>query len=110
MPQTWFDKTDADTIRHFWPDADVMNEDALGMYLAAAKSACIAYAPALTAEADVPDDYRLAQALQARNIYNAAMAGPGGNNDGSGYGLTSFPLDWQVKQLLRPELGIGAIV
>ncbi len=107
----WFVANDAATLAHAWPDVDLIDPGALGMYLAAAKAACLAYAPALPEGAtDIPDEYRLAQALQARNTWNASAAGPSGANDGSSYGLTAFPLDWQVKQLLRPEQGTGAFV
>lgn len=51
----------------------------------------------------MPDAYRLAQAMQAANVYNAALAAPGGDLDGGSFGLVAHPLDWQVKQLLRPR-------
>lgn len=58
----------------------------------------------------IPDGWRLAQALQAQNAFNANNAAPGnGDFDGGGYGITTHPLDWQVKQLLRPKRAIGAI-
>ncbi|WP_341935517.1 hypothetical protein MRBLWO14_001169 [Microbacterium sp. LWO14-1.2] len=57
----------------------------------------------------IPDSWVLAQALQARNLYNSAKASPGGDMDGSGYGITAFPLDWQVQQLLRPRRAVGVI-
>lgn len=52
---------------------------------------------------DVPANYRQAQLLQARNIWNSAYASPTGDMDSAGYGLTTFPLDWSVQQLLRPK-------
>lgn len=58
----------------------------------------------------IPDEWMLAQAMQARNLYNAAGVGTDGAFEGSGYGITAHPLDWQVKQLLRPRRGMGAIV
>jgi len=58
----------------------------------------------------IPDGWRLAQALQAQNAFNANNAAPGnGDFDGGGYGITTHPLDWQVKQLLRPKRATGAI-
>lgn len=67
--------------------------------------------PTFASTAAVPGNYKLAVALQARNIFNAgqAAASTGGDFDGSGYGIASYPLDWQVKQLLRPIRGLGAI-
>jgi hypothetical protein len=48
--------------------------------------------------------------MQARNVWNSEQASPGGNLDGSGFGLTIHPLDWQVKQLLRPRSVFGGPV
>lgn len=53
----------------------------------------------------IPANYRQAQLLQARNIWNSAYASPTGEIDGAGFGLTTFPLDWSVQQLLRPKQG-----
>lgn len=107
--------TDASpALATLWPNVDLVEPEALDLYLDAAKSECLAFAldddetpPAAGA---VPSEWVIAQALHARNKYNASAAGPDGQNDGSGYGLTSFPLDWQVKQLLRPQRAVGAIV
>ncbi len=59
----------------------------------------------------IPDGWRLAQALQAQNAFNANNAAPGnGDFDGGGYGITAHPLDWQVKQLLRPKRAFGGAI
>lgn len=59
----------------------------------------------------IPENYFLAIITQARNLKNAGVSPvAGGEFDGSGYGVSVFPLDWTVKQLLRPERGLGAIV
>jgi hypothetical protein len=108
----WLTSEDTDVLSVLWPDSSgIMNDDVLNIYLAAAKAACIAYAPALPAgQTEIPGEWVLAQAMQARNIYNAGHASPSGGFGDPEYGLTSFPLDWQVKQLLRPQMGVGAIV
>ncbi|QCQ16990.1 hypothetical protein [Microbacterium sp. RG1] len=94
-----------------WPDGSILGDDALAVYLAAAKAGCVAYAPTLAEGADVPEEYRLAHIMHARNIFNAGNAASDGNGELSagGYGITSYPLDWHVKQLLRPQRGEGAI-
>lgn len=46
---------------------------------------------------------RSAQRTQAVNIWNASQASPSGDGDGGGFGLTPLPLDWTVKQMLRPR-------
>lgn len=109
MTTTWLTSADTELLEELWSDVP-MNDELTDIYLDAAKEACLAYAPALAAGADVPASWRLAQVMQARNISNAGAAGTSGENDGSSYGLTTFPLDWQVKQLLRPRRGRGAIV
>lgn len=107
----WLTADDAEALAYLWPDAPTENPDVLAMYLDSAKDACIAYAPELPADADgIPTGWQLAQALQARNTYNSGAVGPGGDTDGGGYGLTTFPLDWQVQQLLRPRRAMGAIL
>ncbi|MCR2785434.1 MULTISPECIES: hypothetical protein [unclassified Microbacterium] len=106
--------------RAIWRDAPA-SDPVLTLYLESAHSACLAYAPSLVEdpnvidggsfdEEPVPATWKLAEVMQARNIWNSVKASPGGGEmDGSSYGITAFPLDWQVKQLLRPERGLGAI-
>jgi hypothetical protein len=119
----WLTANDAQLLQDLWPDVPMVDE-VCNLYLNAAKSACLAYAPALPEpsvlvdggyvvleeEPSIPDEWVLAQVMQARNTYNAAKASPSGGFDGSGYGISAHPLDWQVKQLLRPERGVGAIL
>ena len=112
---TWLDpEEDSALILALWPDAPDDTDGVLTIYLDAARDACSAYAPALQPDeggaVDVPHNYRLAQMMQAANLWNAAQASPGGDLDGGGFGLTTHPLDWQVKQLLRPRRAIGAIL
>jgi hypothetical protein len=98
-----------ESVRAFWKDAPP-DDVVLETYLATAKAAVLAYAPALPEDAvGVPDSYPLAQYLQARNIWNSGKASPNGGFDGSEYGISAYPLDWQVKQILRPQRGLGAI-
>lgn len=111
-----------ETARDQWVDAP-LDDDELQEFLDVAKEAVLAYAPALPADSienvggfivptasSIPDGYRKAQLMQARNVWNSEQASPGGNLDGSGYGLTIHPLDWQVKQLLRPRSVFGGPV
>lgn len=57
----------------------------------------------------IPDGYRQAQLMQARNVWNSSKASPTGDFDGTSYGITSYPLDWQVRQLLRPKRGVPVL-
>lgn len=87
-----------------WADADGLADDVLSGYLASAQEQCEAFAPALAADAPVPERYRQAVVAQARSTYRAVELG---NQDGGigpdGYVVRTFPLDWQVQQLLRPK-------
>lgn len=111
-----------ETARDQWVDAP-FDDDELQELLDVAQNAVLAYAPALPdsevtvvdgyvvpAGTIIPVSYRAAQIMQARNIWNSSKASPSGDFDGGGYGLTSFPLDWQVKQLLRPRTVFGGVV
>lgn len=101
-----------ETARPLWRDTPA-DDAAAALYLNAAAEQCFAYAPPLPAGTPVgmvPETWFLAIVMQARNIYNAGKAAPSGDFDGSGYGVVTFPLDWQVKSLLRPQRGLGAIV
>lgn len=61
----------------YWPDAPG-DDEGLATYLIAAREACQAYAPALAEGAPLPEAWVLAQALQARNIWNSGAAAAGG--------------------------------
>ena len=88
--------------RVLWPQAP--DEDAvLFMLLESAKAACIAFAPVLPVGSIVPVSYRQAQFQQARASWlamSATMDSSVGDNE---FAVTVFPLDWNVKQLLRPK-------
>ncbi len=110
MATAWLTAEDVDELAVLWPDSDTIEaEDVLNLYLSAAKAGCLAFAPELPEGDPIPDEWLIAQAYHARNTYNAGQAAPSGEFDGSSYGLTAFPLDWQVKQLLRPQSAVGAI-
>lgn len=103
-----------ESARGQWADAP-LDDDSLGELLEVAQVAVLAYAPALTPAdpEDIPVSYRSAQLMQARNVWNSGQASPSGGDgfDNIGYGLTTtHPLDWQIKQLLRPRSVFGGVV
>lgn len=109
---SWLTAGDTELLT-LWPDAPVEDAATAALYLAAAREACEAFAPDLPEDTtDIPAGWRLAQAMQARNIWNSGNAAPSGDfaGEGSGYAISSFPLDWQVQQLLRPRRAVGAIL
>jgi len=99
-----------ESARDEWPDAptdeSVDGDSTLTTLLDVAKDAVLAYAPAVEEPlTDIPEGYRLAQLMQARNVWNSSKASPGGDLDNGSYGISTFPLDWQVRQLIRPKAG-----
>lgn len=95
--------------RNEWVDAPVDEDDGddlLTSLLTVAKEAVIAYAPSVDEPlVDIPEGYRQAQLQQAKNVWNSQKASPSADYDGGQYGLSAFPLDWMVRQLIRPKRG-----
>lgn len=93
-----------DTIRVTWIDADTISDHQLWQLLSIARDQILEYAPTLAQGAKVPLNYVRAQELQARNLYNAGKVDPsnGGMGDDT-FVIRPFPLDWSIKQLLRPQ-------
>lgn len=100
-----------DTAVREWPDAP--EEWRLYQMLELAKEQVIAYVtepshwedPA-TLPDPVPLRYRNGQLMQARNLWNAGRVDPASGDAGNdGFQLTVYPLDWMVKQVLRPKPG-----
>lgn len=91
-----------DSARREW-DGAPQDDARLYSLLETARTQCLAYAPATTT---IPPHYRAAQVLQARNIWNASRIDPGASQmNADGYTVPVFPLDWTVRQLLRPIQG-----
>jgi hypothetical protein len=110
---TWYTVEEAQTD---WLDAPHGDEDEdalLQSYLDAAQEAILAFAPARYSATPTPTDptegMRRAHLMQAQNLWNATAASPSGNFDNGSFGLSTFPLDWQVKQLVRPHRGLPVI-
>lgn len=102
---TWYSTVEA---QDDWRDAP-HDDELLQQYLDVAAQQVIAYGPARIAEtiADsgcVPLNYRMAQLMQARNLWNAAKTDPSGAQGADpGFTFTPFPLDWSVKAVIRPK-------
>lgn len=91
------------SARSEWRDAPT-SDVRLWTLLQVAQGQVLAYAPELEEDVLPPINYRLAQLQQARNLFNAGQVDPGsGDAGGDGFALTPFPLDWTIKQLLRPK-------
>jgi hypothetical protein len=94
-----------DGAREVWRDAP--SDDArLAQILDLAKQQVLAYAPTLAADAPVPANYREGQLMQSRNLWNAGRVDPSSGGIGEeDFVIRPFPLDWMVKQVLRPASG-----
>ncbi|WP_036963688.1 hypothetical protein [Promicromonospora kroppenstedtii] len=92
-----------------WADAENLEPDVLQLLLASAYEDCVAFLPELPEGEDYEDkptpNRVLAQLYQAKSRYNALLAGNDGQIGAGENTITLFPLDWQVKQLLRPKRG-----
>ena len=77
--------------------------------LQVAKRDVIAYAPALAAGAPIPDSYRTAQVMHARDIWNSGVTDPSGDIGSETFATTPYPMDWMVRQVLRPKRAIPKV-
>ncbi|GAB3118408.1 hypothetical protein [Glaciibacter psychrotolerans] len=92
-----------DTARDDWRDAPGYDAWLYELLWSARQQVC-AYAPALATGQRPPLSYLRAQIMQARNLWNAGKVDPasGGMGDDT-FVLRPFPLDWMIKQVLRPQ-------
>lgn len=103
---TWHD---LESARDQWIDAP-LDDDVLGELLEVAREQVIAYAPTLPTPAEdaplsLPVSYRRAQLQQARNLWNAAAVNGDGQTGSGDFVFQPRPLDWHIRQLLRPRKG-----
>lgn len=100
----WYD---AESITDVWLDAP--DEPQLSLIVEAALIQVQEYAPALPDGGGIPANYRQAQVMQTRNLWNATRVDAGGGSGDGDFIIRPFPLDWQVKALLRPKRGVPVI-
>ena len=91
-----------DAARQMWPQAPD-DDVTLAMLLDSAKAACVAFAPVIDPAVPIPASYRQAQFQQARSLWLAMSSTTDSRIGDEGFAITVFPLDWNVKQLLRPR-------
>ncbi len=90
-----------------WPGAqDYSAYGSLTFPLYVAAQQCAAFAPALAADVPVPDHYVAGQVMQCRALVRAGIVGDGDRIGIDGADTVAvFPMDWTVKNLLRPKRG-----
>lgn len=106
MSSTWITSPDDERLPDLWPGYVDMNDVVLTMVLEAAREDCEAYGPKLDDPDAPPARYVLAQAQHARAIARAGFVGSSDQEGGYGETVTVYPMDWHVKQLLRPKKGV----
>lgn len=87
-----------------WADSLHLSDDALQDLLDTAQVQCESYAPAVSGV--VPVNYRQAQLLQARNLWQAVKKDNGDQIGADGFAIRVYPLDWVVQGILRPKRGV----
>lgn len=92
-----------------WREAQTIGDVKLWRLLQIARIQCESFGRPLTDPAHPPVNYVEAQLQQAQNIWNAGRVSPAGDTGGEDFAFRPVPLDWHVKNLLRPAKGLGAI-
>ena len=93
-----------------WPEGKRLGDERLEQLLDVAQEQLEAYAPRVVAGSPVPERYREAVVLQARDLASAAQRD--GSSDVIGfeaYAVRARPLSAVVRSLLRPARGVGAV-
>jgi len=94
------------SARAVWADAPV-DDGYLFRLLDVARTQCETFAPDFVGRA--PSNYAHAQLLQARALWASGNVSQGDQfGDNSGLSVTVFPMDWTVKNLLRPSRAVKA--
>jgi len=85
-----------------WRDAPA-NDAQLWRLLDVARRQVIEWAPAREAGTRPPSNEVTAQLTQARNVWNAVKSDPANQGIGDeGFVIRPFPMDWTVKNMIRP--------
>lgn len=101
----WITDPEDDRLAVLWPGAVDIEPEGLEFVLQVAGLQCAEFAPELPVGAEIPENWVAAQVLQARALVRAGAVGSGDQGGGYGEAVTLFPMDWQVKNLLRPKRG-----
>lgn len=98
------------SARALWIGAPVDDVD-LYELLTVARDQVLDFAPARFSEpgAEVPVRFKRAQLMQARNIWNASKKDEQDQMGGEGFTVTVWPMDWSVKNLIRPKRGLPEV-
>ena len=87
-----------------WPGS-IDYPEGLGFPLYCAAVQCADFAPTLPVGDPIPENWVAAQVLQCRALVRAGIVGDADQAGGYGEPITLFPMDWTVKNLIRPRKG-----
>ncbi len=90
-------------VEEVWPEAAGIDGALVDRLLSVANALCVAYAPVLPEGAEVPDNYRVAEALQARDLWSKLKGGNAETYGMDGQEIPVYPLVMTVRSLLRPK-------
>ncbi|CAO1650549.1 Head-to-tail adaptor [Salinibacterium sp. NYA9b] len=108
---TWHD---IESVREEWLDAPE-SDDLLEELVEVAQQSVVAYAPKLVEPEDeeteqvIPTNYRYAQLQQVKNLWNAGRVDSSGGVGDDGFVFRPHPLDWVIKQILRPRRAVPRV-
>lgn len=94
--------------RTFFGGDAPLDDAVLESYLQVAYEQCVEYAPAVL-PSPLPERFERAQLLQAKALWEADRSGSGDQIGPDGFAVRVFPLDWHVKQHLRPRRGVPVV-
>lgn len=97
-----------EAARRDWSDAP-MNDSTLFGILFSAKRECISFAPAIPVGSAPPVNYVQAQLMQAQATWTVTQTDPQSQIGAEGFSVRVFPLDWNIKQKLRPKRGVTGL-
>ena len=90
-------------VEAVWPDAAHLDPLAYESLFSTANALCVAYAPALPEGAVIPDSYKLAEVITARDIASKMSGGNPEEIGLDGQVIPTTPLIWLARDLLRPK-------
>ena len=99
----WILNGDDERLPELWPGYVDLTPVALDLVLVAAREQCTDFGPVLEDPDVIPARWVIAQALQAKGLTQAGFVGTDGQIGALGEGVVAWPMDWQVKNLLRPK-------
>ena len=93
-----------ENIGEVWRDAPE-DEEILELLVEAALENVLDYLPesARGEGVTIRASWRMGQLMHTKNVWNASRVDPDGGTGEGDFVIRPFPLDWQVKQQLRPK-------